>query len=496
MRLPSVSLVLVLVVATTQAKECKFSWKALGCLPKDSCEFKPAKMFKSPCVAASNETAQLPAAKARSSNSQRVPLIYDTDGNYDDTLVLYHLSRSPVVSLRAITLAANGFATQHGGPVNMAAAAKQFGLADVPIAYGVGHGLTDISNFPLQWRVEIDLWYERCRHEVVQLGGKNATLLPSDAVPRSLLNSHQLIAKVLRSSRTPVVILATGPLSNIARAIQTDQSLLARVSAVFVMGSNYHSDPKVSNNVYHWQMSWGGRESGCVGATGGEDDRHLADEQTRGCRGAEMSEVGDTEWNVFLDVKAWDVLSLGLRDYPAVRTYMLTSSATLNMPVTRAGMTAQIEAAGVRDPRSRAFLTSLAEQFTNAGEAKWWDAHAAVMMTEVLAGIQGPTRDSSEFPDSTDVGTWPHSSDTPSVCGGWIRSDGWAVGLEWRSLVQAPKRGSYGKVHDVGSARGPAADFCVAGNVSRMEELFWNAEDIGEVADVGHYLRKLRRYNA
>tara|TARA_B110001452_G_scaffold241395_1_gene223561 strand:+ start:102 stop:1580 length:1479 start_codon:yes stop_codon:yes gene_type:complete len=487
MRLPSVSL--VLTVAITQAQECKFSWKALGCTPKDSCKLKLAKGL---CVPASNVTKPAKAtkaSKAKPSTPLRVPLIYDMDGNYDDTLVLYHLSRSPIVNLRAITLAANGFATQHGGPVNMAAAAKQFGLADVPIAYGEGYGLTDISNFPLQWRVEIDLWYERCRYEVVQLDGKNATLLPPDAAPRSLLTSHQLIAKVLRSSRTPVAILATGPLSNIARAIQRDQSLLARVSAVFVMGSNYHSDPKLSNNVYHWQMSWGGRESGCLEATGEEDDRHLDAEQTRGCRGAEMSEVGDTEWNVFLDVKAWDVLALALLEHPAVRTYMLTSSATLHMPVTRDGMTAQSGA--VRDPRSRAFLISLAEQFTNAGEAKWWDAHAAVMMTEVLAGIQGPTRDSAEFPDSTDVGSWPLRSDVPSVCGGWIRSDGWGVGLEWRSLVQAPKRNPYGKVHDVGSARGPAADFCVAGNVTRMEELFWNAEDIGEVAEPAFYLRKL-----
>ena len=65
------------------------------------------------------------------------------------------------------------------------------------------------------------------------------------------------------------------------------------------------------------------------------------------------------------------------------------------------------------------------------------------------------------------------------------------VGLEWRSLVQVPKRNPYGKVHDVGRARGPAADFCVAGNVSRMEELFWNPEDIGAVAEPAFYLREL-----
>ena len=55
------SLLLVLLVAITQAQECKLSFKALGCAPRDSCKFKLANLFKGPrCVPWAAE----PAAKA------------------------------------------------------------------------------------------------------------------------------------------------------------------------------------------------------------------------------------------------------------------------------------------------------------------------------------------------------------------------------------------------------------------------------------------------
>ena len=56
------SLLVLLAVAITQAQECKWSWKALGCAPKDSCKFKLARLFKGPCVLASNETASVETA--------------------------------------------------------------------------------------------------------------------------------------------------------------------------------------------------------------------------------------------------------------------------------------------------------------------------------------------------------------------------------------------------------------------------------------------------
>ena len=43
-----------------------------------------------------------------------VPVIFDGDGNYDDTLALEYLVSNPLFDLQAVTLAGAGFATHHG----------------------------------------------------------------------------------------------------------------------------------------------------------------------------------------------------------------------------------------------------------------------------------------------------------------------------------------------------------------------------------------------
>jgi len=223
--------------------------------------------------------------------------------------------------------------------------------------------LSPISAFPLGWRIGIDEFFQECVD--------NETLSEVTA-PLSHHESSDLIAKVLRESDTAVAIAVAGPVTNLALALQNEPELVDRVSALFLMGSNYGGGP---NNVYGWQMTYDGVTSSCAeDATG----HYYVPEYSRrhGCRGNSMSDSGDTEWNVFLDVLAWHFATRFVADSvtkPPI--YVITSGATEAMNVTLAEFefgSKYLQSRGAASLSS--FTQSLGTDFLKAGEAKWWDA--------------------------------------------------------------------------------------------------------------------------
>lgn len=129
------------------------------------------------------------------------------------------LALHPTLDLKALTVCANGFATAHGGPANMQRVLSLIGREDVPVSVGVHEGLSPITNFPLQWRVEIDRFYE-------------AQELPESSAALSVLDSPALIAKTLKESKTAVAVLVTGSATNLAIALRKEPDLVGRISAI------------------------------------------------------------------------------------------------------------------------------------------------------------------------------------------------------------------------------------------------------------------------
>ena len=138
--------------------------------------------------------------------SKPYPFIWDNDANYDDTLALLYLAHSENLDWKAITIESDGMGTPHGGPTNMAAVAKLVGLSHVPIAMGGLSSLSPISTMPLQWRLETDEFFER-EFESGILNMTDKAIVDETAA--------QLIVKILRESECPVVILTTGPATNV-----------------------------------------------------------------------------------------------------------------------------------------------------------------------------------------------------------------------------------------------------------------------------------------
>jgi len=380
------------------------------------------------------------------------PLIWTMDANYDDTLAFLYIAKSPNFALKAIAVEADGMGTPHGGPTNMAAVARLMGLDSVPIAFGQQQSLSPIATMPLQWRIEVDEFFERMYSE-----GPNGSVLEMTDSAISPLSAPRLINQVLKTSECPVVVLCTGPVTNLAAALDIEPSTVDNIHSVYMMGSSYGA---LTNNVYDFQMTYNG-VSGSCSEDGGQTftglGRPLVTSQTTnystqvlvrpGCRGVNMTEHGNTEWNVFMDVLAWRKVYSYLKDKKAGEVYVLAANATLNMPVTLPAMEAH--AATLSDERLRIFVVELAKAFLLAGEAKWWDVQSAVMMDEIMSG------------------------NPLGVCSKYAESKRTSVSLVWRSLLKSGELNPYGSVRDDEHAEAPPIDYCLDGDSERMWAVYW-----------------------
>ena len=371
------------------------------------------------------------------------PFIWDNDANYDDTLAFLYLANSPNLDWKAITVEAVGMATPHGGPTNIAAVAKLLGKENVPIAFGQEHSLSPVATMPLQWRVELDGFFESMF--------RNKTLEETDAAV-SDLSAAELILKVLKESECPVVILTTGPVTNLAAALEADPSVVENIRSVFMMGSAYGVPG--TNNVYDWQMTFNGVKGSC-NEDGGQTDTGLSPPLVVDgdkvlvrpeCRGVDMSKHGDTEWNVFMDVRAWRMV-YGFLTSSKADVYVLAANATLNLPVVLDEM--EEYASTIFDPALRIFTVALAQAFLGAGEAKWWDAQCAVVMDQVLSG------------------------QSIGVCSKWAQQRTTSVSLVWRSDLNDTELNPYGSIYDDADAHAPPIDYCLQGNATQMWEVYW-----------------------
>jgi len=447
-----------------------------------------------------------------------VPLIFDNDANYDDILSLLYLAHHPLFDLKALTICATGMGTPSQGPTNMRSILDFLNRTDVPVARGHETSLSPMATMPLQWRVELDVWIEKLKR-VPRVTDPSKAILEDPVGGISHLSAPRMMIKMIKDTwkkeKKKTVILATGPLTNLAVALELDPSILDMIQAAFVMGSSYgDEEPDGRNNVYNWQMSWGGAYGSCtedgqldelggnflnmtaLGYASTEGNGILGTDPALnpvrpGCRGqTNMSFTGNSEWNLFMDAVAWERVLGYMSEVPEIDFFALAVNATLDMPVTTKTMVKQANQYLQGLPDLWEFVISLARAFTGAGEAKWWDAQIAVAMSEIIAGA--------------------NSDQTPGVCATWVTGVKPAISTVWRSdagtvpgpvemeisrktadagtfawaapildpnvtAISAPLLNPYGSVTDTPKALAPESAFCVYGNVEKMVATYWPA---------------------
>ncbi|MBE1877348.1 nucleoside hydrolase [Myceligenerans pegani] len=154
-----------------------------------------------------------------------VPVIYDSDMDFDDASTLAYLCRAHqrgLIDLRAVTVVDNGIGTPGRTLTHARTLLRGCGLADVPVGAGTDEW---VNEPPPEARASVEIILSDV------LGDADVPHEPAR------VTAPALIAATVERSRQPVTILATGPLSNVAAALDRmgPHAVDRRLGRVFAM---------------------------------------------------------------------------------------------------------------------------------------------------------------------------------------------------------------------------------------------------------------------
>ena len=158
------------------------------------------------------------------------PIILDVDMGMDDMLAILYLTSHPNVDIRAITVAGTGLAHCDAGVSNALGLAELSDQKDVPVTCGRKTPLEGNHVFPADWRQSAD---DASGVEISHTGKP------------SPLSAPELIVNILQSTNDRISIVAVGPLTNIAEALQTAPEIDSKIEAIYIMGGAVEIDGNV-----------------------------------------------------------------------------------------------------------------------------------------------------------------------------------------------------------------------------------------------------------
>jgi inosine-uridine nucleoside N-ribohydrolase len=180
-----------------------------------------------------------------SSTIRRVVL--DCDPGHDDAMAILLAAASPAIDLRAITTVA-GNQTLDKTTLNARRVCSVAGITDVPIAAG--------SDRPLRRERIIAA-------EIHGHSGLNGVEWGEPTIPLDPRDGVDLIIEEARGADHPLTIIAVGPLTNVAAALERAPGIAERIERIAIMGGaiglgnwtpsaefNIHADPEAAEIVF------------------------------------------------------------------------------------------------------------------------------------------------------------------------------------------------------------------------------------------------------
>ncbi|WP_441002307.1 nucleoside hydrolase [Pseudocolwellia agarivorans] len=154
------------------------------------------------------------------------PIIFDNDMAIDDWAALLFLLQHPHSDVVAITISASGESHCAPGLINANALLdlSKYSFPSVDVACGDDEPLDGYAVFPDAWRTDSDT-----------LSGVK---LPKSKREALSIHAVEVIHKAIGEATEPVVIVATGTLTNIAQWIEKYPEDIKQVSRLIIMGGN------------------------------------------------------------------------------------------------------------------------------------------------------------------------------------------------------------------------------------------------------------------
>lgn len=151
------------------------------------------------------------------------PIILDVDTGIDDTMAIAYAAHSPELQLLGLTTLFGNVSVEEATR-NTLYVLEQFGLEDVQVYAGAEKPITG-HNFK---------GYAKHVHGEDGLGGALGDALPKGKA--GSLTAAQYMVEQVRRMPGEVTIIAVGPLTNLALAIQLDAEFVKLVDQVVIMG--------------------------------------------------------------------------------------------------------------------------------------------------------------------------------------------------------------------------------------------------------------------
>lgn len=161
-------------------------------------------------------------ARVKSSHN-KTTVIFDSDASYEDWPVLLYLLNDTNIDVKAVTVSGTGEAHVTPGVKNMQRILELAKHGKIPVAGGREKAYLGANEFPASIRKSMDNLMD------IPLQEANNTHVDTTGAVK-------LMAKTLRESNDPVVILSVGPLTNIADLMYQHPELISKISAIYIMG--------------------------------------------------------------------------------------------------------------------------------------------------------------------------------------------------------------------------------------------------------------------